>query len=283
MLGNIALLVLSCAACQAFILGRNQSHWDGLKVTWSINPLTMFQGVPRTIPEATSHGWVKMDTGTTCQNGPFLGERFWKDGDLGVILLFDVHGYIAGIQAGIEKNYSPNPNHFPFPPLVSHPMVAHGTRFYITAYFVPTDKICSTGRTETEFRTQGTGSGLWIQNGTNPLTDSRAIPMTIEAARVSRWTEGKCFATMGVHFWYNIHKDMSCENFYPMFLLYNGGVLNGFGWAFMMNIQSSKRLEHPGQNVYASFMKEVPTCMNSMGTITTLHIYLTSSATADNC
>lgn len=37
---------------------------------------------------------------------------------------------------------------------------------------------------------------------------------------------------------------MSCDEFYAMFLLYNDGKLNAFGWAFNGDFNSS-RLEHP--------------------------------------
>lgn len=33
---------------------------------------------------------------------PFLGSRYLKDGDNAVMLLYDRHGYIAGIQVGVS-------------------------------------------------------------------------------------------------------------------------------------------------------------------------------------
>lgn len=49
---------------------------------------------------------------------------------------------------------------------------------------------------------------------------------------------------LGVHYWYNTRKDMSCDEFYPVFLLYNGGQLNAFGWAFQAPM-TSPHMEHP--------------------------------------
>jgi charged multivesicular body protein 7 len=44
---------------------------------------------------------------------------------------------------------------------------------------------------------------------------------------------------------------MDCDNFFPVFLLYNGGVLNGFGWALAMDLKDySPRIEHPPQSSY---------------------------------
>ena len=40
-------------------------------------------------------------------------------------------------------------------------------------------------------------------------------------------------------------KDMSCDEFFPVFLLYNkSGNLNAFGWALQADL-SSPRFEHP--------------------------------------
>ena len=52
------------------------------------------------------------------------------------------------------------------------------------------------------------------------------------------------FLATGQHYWYNISRDMDCENFFPVFLLYNGGRLNGFGWNTQGDLKSS-RYEHP--------------------------------------
>ncbi len=52
----------------------------------------------------------------------------------------------------------------------------------------------------------------------------------------------------GQHYWYNVRKDMSCDEFYPMFLMYNNGKLNAFGWAFKGDFKSN-RFEHPKASV----------------------------------
>jgi hypothetical protein len=52
----------------------------------------------------------------------------------------------------------------------------------------------------------------------------------------------------GQHYWYDYSADMSCNDFYPAFLLYNAGELNAFGWAFNIYHQSP-RYEHPTPDV----------------------------------
>ncbi|XP_013401824.1 uncharacterized protein LOC106167568 [Lingula anatina] len=142
--------------------------------------------------------------------------------------------------------------------------------------------ICSTGRTEAEFNQQGTGTGLYIQTGPNPASDYITIPLKESEVQGTKWTLGKCFYGMGVHYWYNLSEDMSCNDFAPIFLLYNKGKLNAFGWAFQGNYPST-RYEHPSQNTFGLFMKAVPKCLKTVGTISTLHIYLTRTPALNFC
>lgn len=56
--------------------------------------------------------------------------------------------------------------------------------------------------------------------------------------------------TAGKHYWYNISEDLPCTDTFPVFLLYNGGKVNGFGWAFNPNYSNSYRWEHPTRTVF---------------------------------
>ncbi|KAL4231141.1 hypothetical protein ACF0H5_008724 [Mactra antiquata] len=270
--------------CYGFLFGRDQSDWNGLKVTWGVNPFSSFISQPRTVSDAQRGHWQETNPGAACDANPkFLGHRYIKDNDMGVILIYDANGYIAGIQLGFPRNFSPNTNNFPFAPLDGHPVITDGDNYFLTAYFVDPATVCA-GRTAGQFASEGTGTGLWIQNGTDPVRDSITIPQRMSDADASKWTKGACFISMGVHYWYQISKGMNCDNFYPVFLLYNGGVLNGFGWAIGMDLKSySSHIEHPPQSSYGNFMLETPDCLNAMGTLTTLHIYMTDSALADTC
>ena len=57
--------------------------------------------------------------------------------------------------------------------------------------------ICNGGRTASEYRSQGTGTGLWIQNGTDPVANAMKIPAKQSDANNTMWTEGVCFPSMG--------------------------------------------------------------------------------------
>ena len=53
---------------------------------------------------------------------------------------------------------------------------------------------------------------------------------------------------VGHHYWYNLTSDTSCDDIWPMFLLYNKGELNAFGWAFQ-ELYDSPRYEHPTSKI----------------------------------
>ena len=43
---------------------------------------------------------------------------------------------------------------------------------------------------------QGTGTGLWLQNGRNPFENVQ-VPMNRSDAIAEGWTQNQCFAAMG--------------------------------------------------------------------------------------
>lgn len=53
------------------------------------------------------------------------------------------------------------------------------------------------GRTADQFAQDGTGEGLWIQTGLNPITNHMNIPLQQSHVDETRWTQGKCFYLMG--------------------------------------------------------------------------------------
>ncbi|XP_062580238.1 uncharacterized protein LOC134242185 [Saccostrea cucullata] len=187
-------LVLLVGSCSGFIFGSNVHPWDGLKVTWGINPFNSinFADMPRTEAEAEQSGFTII---SGCEHENFLGKRYMKDNDPAVILIYDVNGYIAGIQAGIPTTLS---NGYPSLELQKHPFVRDFDKHYITAYFVSPDLICTRGRTSSEVSTQCTGTDLYIQNSTNPM-ESIKIPHQEADIGSTKWVKGHCFPAMGFH------------------------------------------------------------------------------------
>jgi len=247
-------------------------EWNQLRVRFDFNPFRAFYRMPRTVSDAVKEKWEKLDN--ACEGNKFLGQRYVlrKETtlDYSIILLFDVNGYIAGIQTSVSKQFSR-----PYPPSKQRPpFIQDGFyRYVITAYFVDPSIICTRGRTNVDFEQQGTGTGLYLQLSEKPL-ESTMMPMK-QADIQAPWVTGKCVPLMGDHIWYNVTKNMDCEDHLPIFLLYNKGKLNAFGWATLTELHSPM-YEHPATSVLNKFFKEVPQCLLTQEHITTQHIYFDS-------
>ena len=86
---------------------------------------------------------------------------------------------------------------FPAQKMFNRDTVAGIDAYILTAYFVDPSTICQSGRDASTLKTVGTGSGLWLQNGTDPIRNSAAVPMDESSAVGTRWVKGACFPTMG--------------------------------------------------------------------------------------
>jgi hypothetical protein len=67
----------------------------------------------------------------------------------------------------------------------------------LTAYFVDPKTICQAGRNAQTLKTVGTGNGLWLQNGTDPIRDSFVASLAESDVSSTKWVKGACFPTMG--------------------------------------------------------------------------------------
>ncbi|XP_078669994.1 uncharacterized protein LOC144910589 [Branchiostoma floridae x Branchiostoma belcheri] len=277
----LVLLVLAgVVAAEGFLY--NDVDWSDLKVTWGANPFShqYFQSVPRKESDAKAADWTAFHSGTECNGAFYNGYRFIKDNDPAVMLLFDKNGYIAGIQMGAQKDKVPagTPSQY-----IQSLWNDDDDMYVITAYFVDPATICTTGRTEEDFDQHGTGTDLYIQNGTTPASLIR-IPKSESGLAGTAWTKGGCFYTMGRHYWYNVSRDMDCDRFFPVFLMYNSGDLNGFGWDMNANLDSP-RYEHPPAAALGLFFDEEPACLPDLANrgLTTQHIYLDNTPQLNFC
>jgi len=209
------------------------------------------------------------------ENAKFLGQRYWAKSDPALSLIFDKNGIIAGVQTSFPKS-----QYTPFPYQENTRFVDDGDYWALTTYFVDPNTICGDGRTHDQLKNDGTGTGLWLQYGSDPIKDSIHIPMLESDVKNTDWKFGKCFYTMGNHYWYNVTKDMPCDHFMPNCLLYNKGKLNAF--CFSVNADfTSPRYEHPTTNVLDKFIDPVPGCMYtdpSFKKLSTMHVYFDDEA-----
>ncbi|XP_078587699.1 uncharacterized protein LOC144868872 [Branchiostoma floridae x Branchiostoma japonicum] len=279
----VAALTLLSLVCVEGWLFTEDAEWNDLKVTWGLNQLfssTVFDSLPRTESDALAEGWVDFSRGASCDGDFYRGSRYIKDNDPAVMLLFDKNGYIAGIQMGARKNeLSAN---IPAPQIMNM-WNDDGDMLVITAYFIDPASVC-TGRSDATFTLEGTGVGLYLQNGPNPEADYELIPRDEDNLATTLWTKGGCFYTMGQHYWYDTSADMDCEDFFPVFLLYNSGRLNGFGWNINADL-TSNRYEKPAVDSLSMFFQDTPACFeqHAQRGLTTMHIYMDDSPSFNFC
>ena len=141
--------------------------WYDLRSTFTLTIIDGFHKEPRTESEAVKDGWIHIGS---CDDGSgFLGERYGRSAtDMDIVLIYDVNGFIAGVQSVIPKDKITDNNFFNF---TGNPMYQPGefiTKevYYTTAYFVDPAVICQGGRSQEDFDTQGTGYTLLFQNVT---------------------------------------------------------------------------------------------------------------------
>ncbi|XP_028400184.1 uncharacterized protein LOC114523458 [Dendronephthya gigantea] len=233
-------------------------EWDRFSATF-----LKYKDLPMNVADAKKGGWTL--TRSCQEDAYFRGNRYVLNNDHSVMLLFDSKGKIAGIQNGIQKS-SATQNFYTKPHWVED-----GSLLVITAYFVDPKVICAGGREESKYL----GDSLFIQNGASP-SSLMEIPLKEDVVeKKTKWVKGKCVYGMGQHYWYDISNEMSCDDFFPAFLLYNGGKLNAFGWVTMGNFKS-ERYEHPPSWVLGGFFQDdtMPSCVSKIPELSTIHIYL---------
>lgn len=265
MVAFFVFIALFGALAQAWQLPWQKTDtpdWDQLSVTWGPLPWKYFNKLPMDVENAKADGWTL--TRSCDASNYFAGNRYVLKGDTAVMLLFDSNGKIAGIQNGLPKSA-------PGVQALKLPWISEGNMYVITAYFTNPRNICGGSRPSSEY----IGDKLLLQTGNQP-SDTMSIPFKQEDLAGTKWVRGGCFPSMGRHYWYDISADMNCDDFYPMFLLYNSDRLTGFGWVAQGNAASS-RYEHPppkklGLGFFLSDTK--PKCIAEIPSLSTQHVYL---------
>jgi len=285
------LLVLAAVAVgsQAFLFGGPK--WNDLKVTWDFNPFNTwrFDSMPRQESDAIKHKWTLLSDECASAGGSMRGRRYILDGDMSVILLFDMNGFIAGMQTSVPKSvYSPGEKFG-----AAGPYTNSSDFWLLTAYFIHPAGICdkSKSRTKEQFQSQGTADQVFLQTGSNPETDLMPVPKEEnDELKSTKWVKGKCLPSMGRHYWYGVSEDMDCKTAFPYCLLYNSGKFNGFCFAMPANFdnKNKKRFEHPTGNVAKKCcMTPYPKCIGEIlgddALQTTMHVYLDSTPLLNFC
>jgi len=270
--------------------------WNGLRTTFptteTLKALNLgYSSVPRLTSDALSEGWEVASSSSSCSGENFQGYRYVKRInssalDCSVSALFDVNGVIAGLQMNIPvtqaKADPTNTYEFDSIPMFVRNTICGIDSYTLTSYYVDPVTICSSGRAPSALTTQGTGSALYFQNGTDSSAPNLIkAPMKRSDALSQGWSNNQCFPGMGVHCWYQQEqfKDTACNRILPVFLLYNtAGELLGFGFQHVGKSYSI-RYEHPDAVAVGLIVgPSVSPCLlekagGPIG-VTTMHVFL---------
>lgn len=282
-LNPLLVLLTTFATC----MGVSQ-NWPNLKMgyiysTWYGNG---FIDHPRTIDGAKKASWTPVDDTKDCNeagNGKFFGYRFAppKTEPTEITLIYDVNGYIAGMQSVVPKDKTFNDKYFKFSTSKLYNQdVINGVEVYVTtAYFVDPTVICEVGRTQKEFDRDGTGDALFFQNGPTPK-NIEAAPLSAQEAKGTDWFRHKCVENMGEH-WLKMGYGgtQACDEGFPVFLLFEMGgdrSLVGFVWSHVAWF-TNFRNEHCRSFGLSYIFEKVPQCVYDLSKdpgMTSLHVYL---------
>jgi len=280
-------VILGCLASQISAV-----YWDGLRVTWGPAPVEgFFTKMPRTAIDAVEQGWESIST--TCANfGNYAGFRYKLPTDDNINLLFDRNGIIAGIQALLphdEIMHPDNPFQYSLVPMFQNETVNGRLFVVLTAYFVPPESICSTGRTVFDLIDQGTGTGLWFQNGQSPNAQIDVPLMRSDASELG-WTDCECFPGMGLHNFFEVDKwqETNCDRVQPTQATFNlDEEMTGFVFQIFGPTNSTRFETPPNEALYAIIgPSRIPQCIidgNTLYGSSTIHVYMINEPWTIGC
>ena len=155
--------------------------------------------------DALSAGWTLNNTGGVtvdgCNNGIWAGKRYVLGGDVSTMLLFDNLGELAGFQLGYTST----------PTGSIPPWELNGGIYTLTTYYRDPATICTNNPSGSG---NPVGNRLWIKMSN---TSYMGIPLVeSQVTNGTEWVKGKCFFTMGQHYWWNIYPTLDCNDFFPI-------------------------------------------------------------------
>ena len=137
-----------------------------------------------------------------------------------MVVVYDVNGFIAGMQSIVFKKFIQGPYDFAgsnwyhsdnvlgkaiesrITIQESHSIIQQSNfdlgedAYLTTAYFIDPSSICQGGRDQAAFDVEGTGNRLWFQNGPT-IKDMHVAPLTVAEADanvsetfLNRWSLG---------------------------------------------------------------------------------------------
>lgn len=270
-------------------------QYDGLraKFGWSnaLEDVEYFFKIPRTIKEAEADGWRR----TERPPGPLPELRMYCPPGRNVCPLYDTAGFVSGLQVGFPVEEFVSPVVKPEKLFVKwHAPAADGEPakdFYTSTQFYVSEESLKAGAGPTiENGATLQDGGVWVKGPDGHLM---RIPTTEAELNSTKYKKQNCIPNMGTHYYYNMTRQMACEDFFPWFALVTQGDLIGTGFQVIgkLNNKSQKHrnwfedFSNPEKSIQTS-MPLAPDCMadwmSKYGLIS-LHIYFTKTPWEIKC
>ncbi|XP_047033656.1 uncharacterized protein LOC110383327 isoform X1 [Helicoverpa armigera] len=279
---NCVIVILSIVATVCGI------QYDGLRVkfgwTDALADMEYFFKIPRTIAEVENEGWLR----TERPPGPLPELRMYCPPGRGVCPLYDTAGFVAGLMVAIpvedfvsvvkpEKKFIK----WSAPAAEGEPAKDYWTA---TQYFVSEDYVFS-------LESLKAGAGPQVENGAT-LQDGGVwvaghdlrlmrIPSTEAELNSTTFKKQNCIPNMGTHYYYNMTRDLNCEELLPWFALTTQGDLVGTGFQVIGKVTKRKQREwfesipNPKQSIQVT-IPFAPDCLGDWGEkygVISMHIY----------
>ncbi|CAB3246305.1 unnamed protein product [Arctia plantaginis] len=267
-------------------------QYDGLRVKfgWSdaLADIEYFFAIPRTISEVETEGWQRMER----PPGPLPELRMYCPPGRGVCPLYDTAGFVAGLMIAIPVDEFDSPPVKPEKKFVKWQAAASAgepPREYWTAtqYFVSEDYVFS-------LESLKAGAGPQVENGAT-LQDGGVwvsdldgrlmrIPSTEAELNSTAFKKQNCIPNMGIHYYYNMTRNLKCEDLLPWFALTTQGDLVGTGFQVIGKLPRQKhrewfeRIPSPKQGVQVT-IPFAPSCLTDWAEkygVLSMHIYFTN-------
>jgi len=214
--------------------------------------------------------------------GDFYGFQYVHPDDSGVALLYDVNGFVGGVQALLphdELMVDGGTTEWGEIPMYQNQTIDGVTYFIVTVYFVRPDALCE--QNENDDGNIGANSQVYFQNGRG-IENLKIAYKHRDEATDNGWTVNNCVRGMGWHNFFEVERyaDHDCNRMQPTCILYNEiGEMFGFCLIFP-GTGTSPRYEHPNALAIRAVLGETPQCLvdqvNDIGA-TTIHFYFNNA------
>ncbi|XP_060805302.1 uncharacterized protein LOC106129042 [Amyelois transitella] len=233
------LIVLLAAVTVAYGV-----KYNGLRVKYGWSDALVdkeyFFTLPRTISDAEGQGWKRTERPPNAL--PEL--RMYCPQGRGVCPLYDTAGFVSGLQIALPVDDFESLAIKPEKKFVKWRAPAsegEPSRDYwtLTQFYVSEESLKAGAGPQIENGETLQDGGVWVTG-----LDGRLLRIPIDEDDIASKTLYKkqnCVPNMGTHYYYNMTKQMKCEDLLPWFALVDDGELIGTGFMMVGKLATQKQ------------------------------------------